>query len=69
MRPGGRDAPSGTELIGLSVLLAAAVIIPLLVGIALDGALRTGPTFLFAGLVVGIIAAGVAVYTRFRRYL
>jgi F0F1-type ATP synthase assembly protein I len=57
------------ELIGLSVLLAAAVIVPLLVGIALDSALRTGPGFLFAGLAVGIVAAGAAVYTRFRRYL
>jgi hypothetical protein len=57
------------ELVGLSVLLAASVVIPLLVGLALDSALHTGPGFLFGGLAVGIVAAGVAVYTRFRRYM
>ena len=69
MRPGGRDAPSGMELAGLGVLVAAAVVVPLIVGMALDGALRTGPGFLFGGLAVGIVAAGVTVYTRFKRYL
>jgi F0F1-type ATP synthase assembly protein I len=69
MRPGGREAPSGSELVGLSVLLAAAVVVPLLIGLALDAALGTGPGFLFGGLAVGIVAAGVTVYTRFKRYL
>jgi len=53
----------------LGVLVAAAVIVPLVAGMALDGALRTGPGFLFGGLAVGIVAAGVTVYTRFKRYL
>jgi F0F1-type ATP synthase assembly protein I len=57
------------ELAGLSVMVAAAVVIPLLVGIALDAALGTGPGFLFGGLAVGIVAGGATVYTRFRRYL
>ena len=46
--------PSGAELMGLGALLAGAVVAPIVLGIVLDGALRTSPVFLFAGLVVGI---------------
>ena len=61
--------PSGTELMGLGALLAGAVVAPILLGIVLDGALRTSPVFLFAGLVVGIIASVVVVYVRYvKRY-
>jgi F0F1-type ATP synthase assembly protein I len=36
----------------------------------LDGALRTSPLFLFAGVVVGIVAAVAVVYMRYvKRYL
>lgn len=66
--PRGR-APSGGELAGLGVFLAAVVVLPLLIGAVVDGVLHTAPLILFAGLVVGIVAAGVVVYTRFRRYL
>ena len=69
MRPGDREAPSGSELIGLSGILAAAVLVPLLGGIALDSVLRTAPLFVMVGLGVGIAAAAVAVYTRLKRYL
>lgn len=65
MRPG----PSGAELAGLSGILAAAVLVPLIGGIALDSALRTAPLFVLVGLAVGVAAAGVAVYTRLKRYL
>jgi F0F1-type ATP synthase assembly protein I len=69
MGPEARDAPSGRELIGLSLFLAAVVLVPLLAGLALDSAARTGPLFLLIGLLVGIAGAGAGVYTRFRRYL
>ena len=66
--PRGR-VPSGGELAGLSVYLAAVVVLPLLAGIVVDALVHTGPLFLFVGLVLGIIG-GVAVFvTRVRQYL
>lgn len=61
--------PSGTELFGLAVLLAAVFLVPLLLGLAIDGVAHTTPVFLLIGILVGIIAAGATIYTRFRRYL
>ena len=66
--PRGR-APSGGELAGLGVFLAAAVVLPLLTGAVLDSVIHTGPLLLFAGLVIGIVAGGAVVYTRFKQYL
>lgn len=57
------------ELLGLGFLLAVAFILPLVIGLALDGATHSGPLFTFIGLFVGVTAAAAAVYTRFRRYL
>ncbi len=53
----------------LGVYLAAAVLLPLLGGIALDGALKSTPLFLFVGLGVGIVAAVAGFYVRLKRYL
>ncbi len=50
-------------------MLAGAVIVPLLAGLALDGALHRGPLFLMIGLITGVAAAVAVVYTRFKRYL
>ena len=69
MGPTAGQGPSGGELIGLGVFLAAAVVVPLLLGIALDGALRSGPLFLFVGLGLGVVAATAGFYIRLRRYL
>ena len=66
--PRGR-VPSGGELAGLGVFLAAAVIVPLLIGAVADNVAHTAPLLLFAGLVIGIVAGGAVVYTRFKRYL
>jgi F0F1-type ATP synthase assembly protein I len=64
MSPKGASEPSGFELIGLGVFLAASG------GLSLDAKLHTGPLFFFLGLLVGIVAAVSVVYTRFvRRYL
>jgi F0F1-type ATP synthase assembly protein I len=51
------------------VFLCAAVVIPLLVGLGVDGALHSGPAGLVIGLLVGIVAGVAGVYVRFRRYL
>ena len=66
--PRGR-APSGGELAGLGVFLAAVVVLPLVIGAVLDNVIHTAPLLLFAGLVIGIVAGGAVVYTRFKRYL
>ncbi len=57
------------ELLGLALLLAAAVVVPLVLGLAVDAAAHTAPIFFFIGLVLGVIAAVATVYTRFKRYL
>jgi F0F1-type ATP synthase assembly protein I len=64
-----RRAPSGGELAGLGVFLAAAVVLPLLIGAVLDNVIHTAPLLLFVGLVIGIVAGGAVVYSRFKRYL
>jgi F0F1-type ATP synthase assembly protein I len=62
--------PTGTELAGLGMALAAAVVVPMVLGYVLDGALHTSPAFVFVGLVVGIVAAVALVYARYvRRYM
>jgi F0F1-type ATP synthase assembly protein I len=63
------QGPSGAELAGLGVMLAAAFVAPMVLGVVLDGALRTSPLFVFVGLAVGILAAVAVVYARYvRRY-
>lgn len=69
MQPAGRGGPSGAELAGLGAVVAGAVVVPLVAGLLLDSALRTGAIFLIVGLVVGIIGAVATVYVRFKRYL
>ncbi len=63
------QGPTGAELAGLGVVLAAAFVVPMVLGVALDGALHTSPLFVFVGLAVGILAAVAVVYVRYvRRY-
>ena len=57
------------ELLGLAALIAAAVVVPLVLGLVLDAAAHSAPTFFFIGLALGVIAAVATVYTRFKRYL
>jgi F0F1-type ATP synthase assembly protein I len=50
--------------------LAAAVVVPMFLGLVLDSALHTSPLFVFVGLAVGIIAAVALVWARYiRRYM
>lgn len=53
----------------MGVFLAAAVVIPLMAGIAVDGALHSGPLGAFVGLLLGIGLSIAGVYVRFKRYL
>ena len=61
--------PSGRELAGLGLALAASVLLPLFVGIAADALLRTSPIGLVVGLALGIVVATVVVFQRFKRYM
>jgi F0F1-type ATP synthase assembly protein I len=63
------QGPSGVEFLGLAALLAAAVVVPLVLGLVVDGAEHSAPIFLFIGLFVGVIAAVAVFWTRFKRYL
>jgi len=63
------QGPSGMELLGMAVLLAAAVVVPLVLGLVIDSATHSGPIFFFIGLLLGVVAAIATVYTRFKRYL
>ena len=63
------QGPSGMELLGLSVFIAAAVVVPIVLGLVIDSIVHRAPTFFFIGLLVGVVAAIATVYTRFRRYL
>jgi hypothetical protein len=69
MTPGGGRGPSGAELAGVGAALAGAFIVPLVIGIVLDGALRVGPLLTLVGLSLGIVAAIATGYVRFRRFL
>jgi F0F1-type ATP synthase assembly protein I len=61
--------PSGTELFGLAFLLAAVFLVPLVLGLVIDGVVHSSPIFLLIGILVGVVAAGATIYSRFRRYL
>jgi len=62
--------PTGVELAGLGMALAAGVVVPMVAGVVLDGALHTSPLFVFVGLAAGIVAAVALVYVRYvRRYM
>jgi F0F1-type ATP synthase assembly protein I len=54
---------------GLGGFLAAAVIVPLVVGLLVDRALHTSPVFILVGLALGIGASGAGLYVRIRQYL
>ena len=62
-------SPSGTELIGLGVAIAATLIVPLGAGVAVDALAHSSPAGFLAGLLLGIVAASVFVVGQFRRYL
>jgi F0F1-type ATP synthase assembly protein I len=63
------EGPSGSELLGLGLVLAASVLVPLFAGIGVDALLHSSPIGLLLGLVAGITAASVMVFQRFKRYL
>ena len=69
MAPDGSHSPGGGELLGLGAAIAGAMIVPLVAGALIDGALRTGPIFLIVGVAAGIVGASMTAILRIKRYL
>jgi F0F1-type ATP synthase assembly protein I len=51
---------------GIGAFLAAAVLLPLLGGVALDKALHTAPVFVLVGLFVGLAAGATGIWLKVR---
>jgi len=66
MTPSPNTGPTGSDLAGIGFYMAAAVLLPLLGGVALDRALHSAPLFVLVGLFVGLVAAGAGIYVKVR---
>ena len=66
MAPTPSTGPTGTDMAGIGFFFAAAVLLPLLGGVALDKVLNTAPVFVLVGLGVGLLAGGAAVWLKVR---
>jgi F0F1-type ATP synthase assembly protein I len=51
---------------GIGIYFAAAVLLPLLGGVALDKVLNTAPVFVLVGLGLGLVAGGAAIWLKVR---
>ena len=51
---------------GLGIYLAAAVLLPLLGGVALDKAQNTAPVFVLIGLFLGLAAGAAGIWLKVR---
>jgi hypothetical protein len=69
MQPAGPRPPTGSELLGVGGMIAGALVVPLVAGLALDAALRTRPILTLVGLALGIVAAAATTIVRFKQYL
>ena len=67
--PSGDAGLRGRDLIGLGGLLAAAVIAGTVLGLLLDHAAGTEPAFTMAGVLLGVVAGGLAFWARVRAAL
>ena len=57
------------DLLSLGGMLVGCVVLGMVVGLGLDAWLGTSPALVFAGTMLGIVAAAVAFWTRIRSYL
>ena len=51
---------------GIGIYLAAAVLLPLLGGVALDRAFHTAPVYVLVGLFVGLLAGAAGIWLKIR---
>jgi len=66
MEPTSGKGPSGADMAGLGIYLAAAVLLPIVGGVALDKALNTAPVFVLIGLFVGLVAGAAGIWLKVR---
>jgi F0F1-type ATP synthase assembly protein I len=66
MAPTPNAGPTGADMAGIGIYLAAAVLVPLLGGVALDKVLNTAPVFVLVGLFVGLLAGGAGIWLKVR---
>jgi F0F1-type ATP synthase assembly protein I len=68
-RRGQRDGPELTTLLGLGVATAGILLAGLGIGWLVDQVAGTLPALTLAGLALGIIGAGVYIYTQFTKFM
>jgi F0F1-type ATP synthase assembly protein I len=66
MQPHSNPGSTGSDLAGIGIYLAAAVLLPLIGGVLLDNVLHTAPVFVLVGLFVGLAAGGIAIWLKVR---
>jgi F0F1-type ATP synthase assembly protein I len=60
------NPPTGSDLAGIGLYLAGAVLMPLIGGVLLDNAFHTAPVFVLIGLFVGLVLGGIAIWLKVR---
>ncbi|MHB8611841.1 MAG: AtpZ/AtpI family protein [Candidatus Dormibacteraceae bacterium] len=66
MAPTRSTGPTGADMAGIGIYLAAAVLLPIVGGVALDKALKTAPVFVLVGLFVGLVAGAAGIWLKVR---
>jgi hypothetical protein len=64
-----RNGPELATLLGLGAATAGILLVGLGLGWLVDQIGDTLPTFTLAGLALGIVGAGVYIYTKFTKFL
>jgi F0F1-type ATP synthase assembly protein I len=64
-----RNGPELTTLLGLGAATAAILVVGLGLGWLVDRLVDSLPAFTLVGLALGIVGAGVYIYTQFVRFL
>lgn len=64
-----RNGPELSTLLGLGAVTAAILVVGLGLGWLVDKLVGTLPAFTLVGLALGIVSAGVYIYTQFTKFL
>ena len=68
MAPTPKSTPTGADMAGIGIYFAAAVLLPLLGGAALDKVFNTAPVLVLVGLAVGLVIGAVGLWFRVREF-